>query len=124
MTGRTILAQALATALPGWQILAGARQLDTVRRPGAIVLWSTRRTKAPALGLHWFADELMLQVVTAADHPDHIEDDLDQLLAQVMAALEPLDSFAWDNAERVTLGDTHHAWQLTITCLYQLTQEN
>lgn len=122
-SGRTLLAQALRAALPAWQIVSDARQLDTVRKPGAIVLWSQKRTKAPALGLAWFKDEITLQVLTATDKPDLIEDDLDDLLLQVMSALEPLDSFAWETAERVAVADTWHGWQLTITCLYQVTTE-
>lgn len=123
MTGRVALAHVLAAALPDWQILSTARQLDSVRKPGAVVLWTQKRAKAPALGLDWFADELTLQVLTATTDPDLIEDDLDQLLFQVMQALEPHDAFAWEAAERVTLLDTFHGWQLTVTCIYQLTTE-
>lgn len=122
-SGRALLAQQLRDALPAWQIVSDTRQLDGVRRPGAILLWTQSRRKAPALGLDWFTDEVTLQVLTAADKPDRIEDDLDELLFQVMAALEPLDAFAWDLAERVAVADTWHGWQLTITCIYQLTTD-
>ena len=122
-SGRALLAQALRAALPTWQIVSDARQLDSVRKPGAILLWSSKRTKAPALGLQWFADEVTLQVLTATDKPDKIEDDLDDLLLQVMTTLEPLTTFAWETAERVAVADTWHGWQLTITCIYQLTTE-
>lgn len=122
-TGRTRLAQALRAGLPAWQIVSDLRQLDGVRRPGAILLWTQNRRKAPALGLAWFSDEVTLQVLTATDKPDRIEDDLDDLLLQVMQVLEPLDAFAWETAERVTVADTWHGWQLTITCIFQLTTD-
>lgn len=119
MSGRQQLAEALAAALPGWQILSHTRGLDTVRQPGACVLWTEKRTRAPALGLGWFADEITLWVLTAADKPALIEDDLDDLLMQVMQALEPLDQFHWAEASRDVLADTFDGYQLTITCIWQ-----
>lgn len=123
MSGRKLLADALKAALPTWQVVSTARPLDSVKKPGAVVLWTSRIEKAPALGLHWFREECVLWVLTAADKPDAIEDDLDDLLYQVMQALEPLDSFAWDVAERDVLAETFHGYRMTITCLWKAEQE-
>lgn len=122
-SGRTLLAAALEAALPTWQIVTDTRQLDSVRRPGAVLLWTQTRKRAPALALDWFADEITLQVLTAAEKPAAIEDDLDYLLLAVMEALEPLDAFTWETAERVTVADTWHGWELTVTCIFQLTNQ-
>ena len=120
-SGRRILAAALKTALPGWQVIDAGRQPDVVRKPGAIMLWTQTRKRAPGLSLGWFVDEITLQVLTAADKVDVIEDDLDNLLLQVMTALEPLDQFAWDTAERVAVNDKFHGWQMAITCIFSVT---
>jgi hypothetical protein len=121
VSGRTILAQALRAGLPGWQIVADARALDPIRRPGAAVLWTASRRKAPALGLDWFADELTLWVLTATDKPEQLEDDLDGLLLQLLEVLEPLTAFAWEQADRGVLADKFEGWRLTVTCCFQLT---
>lgn len=123
MSGRKLLAEALSAALPTWQIVAHARALDGVRPPAGIVLWTTKRTKAPALGLDWFADELTLWALTASDNPKLLEDDLDARLLDVMAALEPLTDFAWTAAERGVLADTYDGWRLTLTCLWHPTTD-
>lgn len=118
-SGRSILAEALRGAL-GWLILADARQLDSVPQPGACVLWTERRTKAPTLGLHWFKDEITLLVLTATEDPTKLEDNLDQLLLEVAHALEPLESFTWETAQRVSLKDTFPGYQIAITCFVQV----
>lgn len=123
MSGRRLLAEALRAALPAWQIVSDPRQLDAVRKPAAAVLWTSKRTKAPALGLDWFADEVELWALTAIDKPADIEDDLDARLLDVMAALEPLDTFAWTTAERGALADTFDGYKLTVTCIVQITPE-
>lgn len=123
MSGRKLLADALGAALPAWQILSHTGQLDTVKQPGACVLWTQNRRKAPNLGLSWFIDQVELWVLTATSKPDLIEDDLDALLLDVMAALEPLDSFTWDVAERDVLADTFDGYRLAVTCIFQLTTE-
>ncbi|MFT3832877.1 MAG: hypothetical protein QM711_06090 [Micropruina sp.] len=123
MSGRKLLADALRAALPTWQVLSHTGQLDSVRQPGAVVLWTSRRTRAPKLGLDWFADEVELWVLTATDKPALIEDDLDALLLAVMQALEPLGSFAWETAERAVLADVYDGYRMTITCMWRVQEE-
>lgn len=123
-SGRSILAAALKLALPSWQVIADARGLDSVRQPGACVLWTAKRIKAPQLGLSWFKDEVELWILTATDKADLIEDDLDDLLLQVGAVLEPLTSFHWDTAERGTLNESFHGYRITVTCAVQVTPES
>ena len=59
MSGRKLLEAALKAALPTtWQIVADARALDGIRKPGAAVLWTARRARPPKLGLDAVQDEL------------------------------------------------------------------
>ena len=124
MSGRKLLADALKAALPSWQVVSDARALDSVRKPGACVLWTADREKAPALGLHWFKDAVRLWVLTASDKPSEIEDDLDDLLLQAMEALEPLDAFAYERWERGTLNDVFSGYFTDVTCLFSVTPDN
>lgn len=120
MSARTALRQALAAGLSGWQIVADPRALDSVRRPGAIVLAPVKRAKLPAFGLGWFTEELMLWVLTAATKPEEIEDDLDACLLAVLEVLEPLDWAGWDTAERLVLADTYDGYKLTLNATIRL----
>lgn len=123
MSGRKLLEAALKAALPTWQIVADARALDGIRKPGAVVLWTARRARPPKLGLDAVQDEVTLWILTATDKPADLEDDLDDLFLAVAAALEPLDWCAWTDAERGVLADRFEGWRLTITCLYTITEE-
>lgn len=124
MSGRTVLRDALTAGLTGWQVVSDPRALDSVRKPGAVVLGTNKRTRTPTLGLGWFTEELTLWVLTATTRPDQIEDDLDALLLQVLQVLEPLDSVRWDVAERLVLADTYDGYKITITTLVQLVDDN
>ena len=114
------MAEALRAALPTWQIVSDPREIDSVRKPGALILFTAKRTRLAKLGLDWLTDDIELYVVTAADKVELIEDDLDNLVAQVMNALEPLDAFSWTEATRETLLDRFNTWKLPITCVYKL----
>lgn len=121
MTGRKLLALELKAALPAaWVIVSDARQLTTVQAPGACVLWTQKRSRPAKLGLDWLLDEITLWVLTSADKPARIEDDLDELLETVLEALEPLPAFVWTEAERGVLADQFNGWRLTVTCTYKI----
>lgn len=121
MSGRKLLADALKTALPAWQIVSDARTLDGVRKPGAAVLWTARRLRPDKVTLDLLTDEITLWVLTATDRPADIEDDLDQLLDLAIEVLESLDWCVWAEATRGVLAETWHGWQLTVTCNYRIT---
>lgn len=122
-SGRTLLADALREGLPGWQILSDARVLDSVKQPGACVLWTAKRAKVPSLGLHWFQDDVTLYVLTASDRPELVEDSLDELLLTVAQVLEPLSGFHWDTAERATLDEKWLGYRIPVTCVVQVIPE-
>lgn len=122
-SGRTLLADALREGLPGWQVLSDARVLDSVKMPGACVLWTSKRAKAPSLGLGWFMDEVVLYVLSATDKPELIEDALDDLLIQVAQVLEPLDAFHWESAERATLDEKWLGYRIPVTCFVQIVSD-
>ena len=120
MSGRSILAVQLAQALPDWQIVSDARQIDTVQRPGACILWTEKVTRPAKLGLDYMQDEITLWVLTPVDRPQDIENSLDDLLLAVFEALETLEQFAWTEAERGVLAEKFHGWRVPITCMYKI----
>ena len=120
MTGRAHLAAALADGLGDWQIVSDARALDSVRRPGAAVLWTSKRQQLTDRGTGWYQDEVTLWILTAATKPADIEDDLDALLFAATQALEPLDAFHWETAERGVLAEKFDGYRLTVVCIFHL----
>lgn len=123
MSGRRLLAALIAAAMPAWQVVSDARAIDSVRRSGAAVLWTSRRSRLDKLGLDWLQDEVTVWIVTGVDKPEDIEDDLDDLLLDLMAALEPADSYVWSDAERGVLAEKFQGWRMTVTCVYQIETE-
>lgn len=120
MSGRRTLAEHLETALPGWQIVSDAHVIDTVRKPGAAVVWTSRRRRWEKLGFDWLDDEITVWVLTAAEKAADIEDDLDDLLIRFLAALEDQPAYSWTEAERGVLAEKFQGWRVPVTCLYQL----
>jgi hypothetical protein len=123
MNARAMLRDALADVLPDWQIVADARVLDSVRDPGAVVLWTEKLARPPKLGLDYVETTMALWVLTPSENPTRIEDDLDLLLLYVLAALELLEWCAWTEAERGVLADKFNGWRLTVSCLNKITEE-
>jgi len=117
MSGRTVLADALRAGLRNWQVVADARALDVVRKPGACVLWTSRITR-DVRNSGVLTEELVLWVLTATDKPTEVHDDLDELLAAVDDVMEPLDAFIWTEAERGVLADKFDGYRLSVTCGY------
>ena len=117
-TGRTVLATALRRGLePDMQIVSDARAVDSVKHPGACVLWTSRRIRQSLNGFEQIQDEVTLWVLTATDAPSKIEDSLDALLLDVLRVIESQNAFTWTEAERGVLADKFDGWRLTIQCI-------
>ncbi|MBK8445409.1 MAG: hypothetical protein IPL41_01420 [Micropruina sp.] len=121
-SGRKLLEEAFLEALPGWQVRSTAIPLDSVRKPGAIWLYTGVRKRVELNGFSTLVDEITVWVLSAAD-PSKAEDDLDKLLLEVMEVLETLPSFNWESAERGVLGEKYDGWKLTVTCFYKINDE-
>lgn len=121
-TARVQLSEALREVLTDWQIVSDARVLDSVRKPGACVLWTSKRSRNPAGGTRWFTDEVVLWVLSAADAVA-LEDDLDALLLRVMEVLEPLAWANWTEAERGQLMERFEGYRLTVTCSFPIVDD-
>lgn len=123
MNGRELLAGALTATLPDLQVVADARQLDGVRKPGAVVLWTGVRRRLELQGMTMLSDEVTCWVLTAASKPTEVEDDLDGLLLDVLQVIEAQPELSWTAAERGVLSDTFDGWRIVCTCAYLLTTD-
>lgn len=122
MNGRQILADALRTKLVNWQVVSDARQIDSVRRPGAAVVWTQTRKRMELNGFAMLTDEVVVWVLTAATKPEEIENDLDSLLLDVLEVLEGLPEFTWSEAERGVLVEKFDGWRLPVACAYKISK--
>lgn len=121
--GRELLTDALtAPGLPAWQVVSDPRQLDGVRQPGAVVLWTGVRRRLELQSLTMLSDELNVWCLTPTNKPEAIEPGLDALLLDVLQVIEGQPELSWDTAERGVLADTYDGWRVVVTCAYVLTE--
>lgn len=120
-SGRKLLSAALRAAQPRWQVVDTPRALDTVRKPGCAVIWSSTRTRLEVQNLTWMKETIVLWVLTATDQPSGLEDDLDNLLMAALEVVEENPALSWSEASRGTLDEKYEGWRLEIQCLYRVT---
>lgn len=106
MSIRSDLAAALKPLLPaGTKIVDVPRGLDGIEtaRP-VVMLYRERLEKAPnAIGAYF--NTFALWIVSPNVDPRRAEDQLDNMLDEVIVALDSLSWLNWANAERSTFGD-------------------
>jgi hypothetical protein len=119
MGARAQLAAALKPLLPSQVKLVDVpRSLDGVEANKPVVmLYREKLTKAPnAIGdyLATFA----LWIITPGIDPKRAEDALDDILDDVILAIDAIDFIQWSTAERSTFGDSQApAYRIDLTVL-------
>lgn len=119
MSARRDLVAALRAGLPGWRITGYPRVPGDIHRP-TVMCWQDRLTRSEQINLDRVRATLTIWVLTAKDHPEQVDDDLDDLLTEVLAVLQPLTWLMWTEAERGVLADTFPGYQITATAYYQI----
>ena len=116
MSVRSDLAAALKPLLPATiKIIHVPRGLDGVEtnRP-VVMLYREGVTKAPN-GQGFYLNDFALWLISPNIDPTRAEDSLDNLLDEVIAALDPLDWVNWSQVERSTFGDNQApAYKITL----------
>lgn len=121
-SARKLLASKLAAAPRQWTVIEDARAIDTVRKDGACVLWTSKRSRVMEMNRPtYLRDDVTLWALTGASDPTRIEDDLDELLLAVLDVIEAEKSFTWSEAERGQLEDKFPGWRVTVSALYRIT---
>ena len=119
MSVRNDLAAALKPLLPPkTKIVDVPRGLDGVEvtRP-VVMLYRERVQKAPN-GIGSYLNTFALWIVSPNVDPSRAENQLDQMLDDVVEALDQLLWLNWSNAERSTFGDSQApAYKIDITAI-------
>ena len=117
MSIRSQLADALQPLLPSnMRIIYVPRSLDGVetKRP-VLMMYRNVLSKAPnAQGQ--YLHTLSLHIISSLIDPNRAEDDLDEALDAVIAAIDTLSWVNWKTADRVTFGDAQApAYRIDLT---------
>lgn len=120
MSVRSELAAALKPLLPATiKIIDVPRSVDGIeaKRP-VVMLYRESRAKAPnAIGDYF--DTFTMYVVTPGIDTRRSEDQLDDTLDQVIAALDDIKWLNWSIAERAVFGDNQApAYKISLTIAY------
>lgn len=123
MTARSEVVDALDPLLPGVTVLAYARNVDPPKKP-LVMVRVDRVEPAPQVPNHnryTFA----LVLLATKNEPKHADDELDELLEQVIFAINSEDSvLTWTSAVRGTYENTSYpAYEVTVIHNIKVTEE-
>jgi hypothetical protein len=122
VTIRAELAEAIRDKLsaPAPRVIDHARVLDAITAP-VVLLERTQVAKAPnALGGYWVT--FTLHVVVPTVDPSTQDDNLDNTLDNVLAALDAIPWLRWSNAIRSVFLDSWPSFQITVETVTERTQ--
>lgn len=114
---RAQLAAALKPLLPASvRIIDVPRSVDGVEsKKPVVILYRESRSKAPNAQGDYF-DAFTMWVISPIIDPRRAEDGLDNLLDDVLLALDDLDGLNWKTAERSVFGDNQApAYKIALT---------
>lgn len=118
MSARTLLADALRSALPGYRVIPAADVPDKVTRT-TLLLHQGTITRAPQIAHNRITVDLVLWVLVANEQPEAAEAALEKGVDDVIEALRPLIWVDWPNAERMTFGEpdgpSYHGYRFNLT---------
>lgn len=110
---RVALAEALVGVLPPeWDVRTDLRPVDGIEAP-TLLVWTASVTPGPTRGLRTYS--LRITLLSPRQDPQEVDDDLDDLLPVLLAAVEGLDPVTWSDAERGVWADTYHSITLTVS---------
>lgn len=112
-TPRRVLADRLTTELGAeYRVVGWAKGMDRLDRR-TVMVWTD--TLAPTgIGSDRLDLTLAVWVLTPHTTAELADDDLDEALAEVLAALLTLDVFAWTSATRDVWDDAWHGYRIEV----------
>lgn len=114
-SARKILTDEISPHLPGYKIIPSSRNVDVPDRK--FVQISIQEFTPPAQAQGFYGVRFLVTVVTPLTTPQRAEDDLDDLVSDLLRALDATESFGWESATKVTYGERHLAYDITVTGL-------
>jgi hypothetical protein len=119
-TPRQMVIDALAPLLPDVDVVAYARNLDSLDRPTVMVAIHTV-TPLPTPGVGFRTYTFELYVMTPLTTPGDADDELDATLEDLLAALDDTGQLGWSDARRGTYEDAWPAYVVTVPTYSQHT---
>lgn len=116
MSARATVAAAITTARPTWRVVAHGGVLDGVTGPTCVVV---TEAVEPGVTPTFLRTTVSVVVLTGKEDPAKVEPDLEDLLFEVIAILDALDTLAWTRAERVIYDDRFQAYRITLDITLQ-----
>ena len=123
MSARTQIAETLRISLPAgkYRIVAAPAVPDNVTKP-TILIWQDRVERSDQIQHDHVLVHTVLWLLTGVERPEAAEEQLEDGISDVIDALRPLTWAAWDQAERLTYGDSaegpaFHAYRIILTSL-------
>lgn len=111
----------LREEFPDWIVIDEPREAAHVEGRAILAMPAEVRNlnlQGPATAV---AVDVTIALLSSARKPSEIEDDLDAMLAEVIAALSRHPYLTWDTAQRTALAEAGHCWQITLTHVWQIT---
>lgn len=113
VSARKTLAKWLEPHLPGYKVIPNSRNVDVPDSP--FVQISVQQFTPPAEAKGFYGVEFVVTVVTPHTTPVRAEDDLDDLIADLLRAIDaPGSPFGWTHAQKVTYSERHLAYDVTV----------
>lgn len=115
MTARQLVVDELRLRLPEDEVDVGLATagLGTLTRAAVRVRVDTVRPSTNPQAWHTY--DLALVIVSALQDAEAAEAELDDLLLDVLFAVEDTESLVWTTATRVTVDDSLHGYQVALT---------
>lgn len=114
MSARQLVVDALTLSLPDEvTVMPYARALVAITGPTVLVRVDTVTPSTQPQAWHLYA--MSLCVLTALQDPAAAEAELDDLLLDVLFAIDSSDLPAWTLARRATFDDTLHGYEVVLT---------
>lgn len=112
-SARKVLGDRLAPHLPGYKLILTSRNVDVPETK--FVQISLKEFTPPTVASGFNDVRFIVTVVTPLTTPQRAEDDLDDLVADLLRAIDAIDGFRWEHAEKVTYDERHLAYDITVT---------
>lgn len=111
---RKFVTDALKPLLPtAWRLVPYSTNLDQISKPVVMLKLQTIAKLPEAPNSHRTVS-YVLTVIEPKITPGALDDDLDDHVVDLLAAIDDLPNFAWTKAERVLFSDSNQAYDITL----------
>lgn len=117
MSIRLQLAEQLEQLLPGIKIIPNSRNVDSLGTTPAVQISLQTITPLPEAPAGANLATFTVTIVTPHTDPEQAEDDLDDLVGDLLTALDKLEVLDWSEARKVLWDDRHLAYDVTVTAV-------